>query len=87
MQGFERDQEGSLSPVFGMGASLCALCGQVQPRGFGKDGQTAIPASKLPRGALVDQMANPRQSIQVLLIVDSPLKSSMLLVIITSLGY
>lgn len=72
LQGFERDREGSLSPVFGMGVSLCALCGQVQPRGFGKDGQTPVPASKLPRGALVDQMANPRQSIQVLLTVDSP---------------
>nr|XP_024365907.1 uncharacterized protein LOC112277602 isoform X1 [Physcomitrium patens]XP_024365908.1 uncharacterized protein LOC112277602 isoform X1 [Physcomitrium patens] len=36
-QGFERDREGSLSPVFGLSVSLCPLCGQ--NRTFTKDGQ------------------------------------------------
>lgn len=44
-QGFERDQEGSLSPVFGLGASLCPLCGQVQKKSFGKDGPLSFPNS------------------------------------------
>ncbi|KAG0616113.1 hypothetical protein M758_5G091300 [Ceratodon purpureus] len=42
-QGFERDREGSLSPVFGLGASLCPLCGQIQKKSFGRDGQLSFP--------------------------------------------
>ncbi|KAG0554753.1 hypothetical protein KC19_12G115600 [Ceratodon purpureus] len=32
MQGFERNQEGNLLPVFSKGTSLCSLCGQVRTK-------------------------------------------------------
>lgn len=57
LQGFEHDQEGGLSPVFGMGASLCRLCGQIKPRGIGRDSHYLSPSFQ--QGPLPDSPLFP----------------------------
>ncbi|KAH9554382.1 hypothetical protein CY35_08G060900 [Sphagnum magellanicum] len=75
-QGFEHDQEGGLSPVFGMGASLCRLCGQIKPRGIGRDSHYLSPSFQqgpLPDSPLfpVDNRSERQLSITQLLGLES----------------
>lgn len=56
-QGFEHDREGGLSPVFGMGASLCRMCGQIKPRGIGRDSHYLSPSFQ--QGPLPDSPLFP----------------------------
>jgi hypothetical protein len=57
LQGFEHDREGGLSPVFGMGASLCRMCGQIKPRGIGRDSHYLSPSFQ--QGPLPDSPLFP----------------------------
>ncbi|CAK9234015.1 unnamed protein product [Sphagnum troendelagicum] len=75
-QGFEHDREGGLSPVFGMGASLCRMCGQIKPRGIGRDSHYLSPTFQqgpLPDSPLfpVDNRSERQRSITQLLGLES----------------